>query len=237
MVRSLSGKAVRRTSTVGVLLASIALSTPAAATAYVFDSVGDTYKLTFNGFGGDPVADIPGLTSTLDLVLTGGIGTKTLTFSYVLNNTSTAGGAGSRVAGFAFDLSPDPTSGSSTGAFTNLNLGGTYPDAIGKVEACLANNKGNGCSGSGGATLANPASGTISLNFNANTPSLTLSDFHVRYQSLSGLGKITSAAGNDVTAPVPEPDTWALMLIGFGAVGYAMRRRSTKGQRVRLAYT
>jgi hypothetical protein len=26
-------------------------------------------------------------------------------------------------------------------------------------------------------------------------------------------------------APVPEPSTWAMMLVGFGAVGYSMRRR------------
>ncbi len=26
-------------------------------------------------------------------------------------------------------------------------------------------------------------------------------------------------------APVPEPGTWAMMLLGFGATGYAMRRR------------
>lgn len=27
---------------------------------------------------------------------------------------------------------------------------------------------------------------------------------------------------------VPEPSTWAMMLVGFGAIGFAMRRRSTK---------
>jgi hypothetical protein len=27
------------------------------------------------------------------------------------------------------------------------------------------------------------------------------------------------------TAAVPEPATWAMMMLGFGAVGYAMRRR------------
>jgi hypothetical protein len=214
----------------------VGFAAPAAATDYIFDSVGDQYEVTFNGFGGDPVTEIPGLTSTLDLTLTGGIGTKTLTFAYVLSNTSTAGGPDSRVSGFAFDLDPDPKKGSATGAFSNLNLGGTYPDAIGKVETCLANNKGNGCSGSGGATLSTPAAGALSLVFNSNTPSLTLSDFHVRYQSLSGLGKITSAAGSEVTSPVPEPDTWALMLFGFGAVGFAMRRRKPKVVRVRVAY-
>jgi hypothetical protein len=28
-----------------------------------------------------------------------------------------------------------------------------------------------------------------------------------------------------VTNPVPEPSTWAMMLIGFGAAGYGLRRR------------
>ena len=28
-----------------------------------------------------------------------------------------------------------------------------------------------------------------------------------------------------VTPPIPEPGTWAMMLMGFGAVGFAMRRR------------
>jgi hypothetical protein len=28
-----------------------------------------------------------------------------------------------------------------------------------------------------------------------------------------------------ITSAVPEPSTWAMMLIGFGAVGYSMRRR------------
>ena len=28
-----------------------------------------------------------------------------------------------------------------------------------------------------------------------------------------------------VTAAVPEPGTWAMMLLGFGAIGFSMRRR------------
>lgn len=36
------------------------------------------------------------------------------------------------------------------------------------------------------------------------------------------------AANFSVTAPVPEPATWALMFAGFGMVGFAMRRRNAK---------
>ena len=34
---------------------------------------------------------------------------------------------------------------------------------------------------------------------------------------------------------VPEPSTWAMMLLGFGAVGYGMRRRKVAAGLVRLA--
>jgi hypothetical protein len=37
-----------------------------------------------------------------------------------------------------------------------------------------------------------------------------------------------------LTTAVPEPSTWAMMLIGFGAAGYSMRRRRTTVQ-VRFA--
>jgi hypothetical protein len=48
----------------------------------------------------------------------------------------------------------------------------------------------------------------------------------------SGIG-----IGTEVPA-VPEPSTWALMLLGFGAVGWGLRRRnSADGQpRMRVVY-
>lgn len=42
--------------------------------------------------------------------------------------------------------------------------------------------------------------------------------------SLEKQNSITLAS---VTGPVPEPATWAMMLLGFGAVGYSMRRKRT----------
>jgi hypothetical protein len=35
-------------------------------------------------------------------------------------------------------------------------------------------------------------------------------------------------AAGEITAAVPEPGTWAMMLIGFGAIGFSMRRSRSK---------
>lgn len=40
---------------------------------------------------------------------------------------------------------------------------------------------------------------------------------------------------SDVTGAVPEPATWAMMLVGFGVAGYAMRRRQKVAATVRFA--
>lgn len=38
-----------------------------------------------------------------------------------------------------------------------------------------------------------------------------------------------------IQGPVPEPATWAMMIVGFGAVGYGMRRRAKVRTTVRYA--
>lgn len=59
------------------------------------------------------------------------------------------------------------------------------------------------------------------------------------WQTLSISGTLASAPGGNAYAriggqltltgaEVPEPATWALFILGFGAVGHIMRRRSTK---------
>ena len=35
---------------------------------------------------------------------------------------------------------------------------------------------------------------------------------------------------------IPEPMTWALMILGFAAIGFAMRRRTKEEARVRFAF-
>lgn len=45
----------------------------------------------------------------------------------------------------------------------------------------------------------------------------------VDYIALSG-----EVAGGAITSVVPEPASWGMMLVGFGALGIALRRRATK---------
>lgn len=40
---------------------------------------------------------------------------------------------------------------------------------------------------------------------------------------------------NDLASPLPEPNTWFFLVIGFGAIGYTMRRRATNPSYFRQA--
>lgn len=40
---------------------------------------------------------------------------------------------------------------------------------------------------------------------------------------------------SDTMPGVPEPATWAMMMLGFGVAGYTMRRRSKVGAHIRFA--
>ncbi|UUR07740.1 PEPxxWA-CTERM sorting domain-containing protein [Sphingomonas glaciei] len=44
-----------------------------------------------------------------------------------------------------------------------------------------------------------------------------------------GSSVINFTTSRDVAAAVPEPGTWAMMLLGFGAIGASMRRRRQMG--------
>lgn len=60
--------------------------------------------------------------------------------------------------------------------------------------------------------------------------SLTAGGHNIFFNPLtlsSGVGSTTGTLTATVTA-VPEPATWVLMLMGFGAAGYSMRRRTVK---------
>ncbi|WP_260596772.1 PEPxxWA-CTERM sorting domain-containing protein [Sphingomonas endolithica] len=82
-------------------------------------------------------------------------------------------------------------------------------------------------------TTANPSASVDFRNvlFNgANTLTGTFSDGSVGRVNFSGSTTADPASFSfnsfAATGAVPEPATWAMMIVGMGAVGFAMRRRS-----------
>lgn len=48
------------------------------------------------------------------------------------------------------------------------------------------------------------------------------------YEYTVGGNSLTINVGQSVEGSVPEPATWAMMLLGFAGIGYALRRRTRK---------
>ncbi len=53
--------------------------------------------------------------------------------------------------------------------------------------------------------------------------------------TLSTAGAITRFGTQQVQAAVPEPGTWAMMLLGFGGIGLGLRRRKARELKLRAA--
>lgn len=164
----------------------------------------------------------------------------TYNFDYALTNDSTVT---ARLSGFAFNTSPNPVSGTVSGAFNNVNAG-NYPEGFGSVDICFTDGGGS-CAGggNGGFFQDNTGTGSFSLTFAQVMSSVTLDDFVTRFQSINGVQGGTSGigigalvqgngggGGNPIAAP--EPGTWLMMLGGFGLVGAAARRRTAASRPV-----
>ena len=222
-------------------LAALALATPALADPISFDAsdVGTSFTINYDGFAdGNTIA---GLTGSATFTLTGVTGTA-YTFDYAVTNTS-SGGVGSRISSFSFDTDPDIASATSTGAFDYTQLSSNYPNGIGTVDVCFKGAFSGSCGGNaGGVTTGNTGTGSLTLGFSDPISSLTLDNFFVRYQSITGVDGVTSASGAGTTTtssggtPVPEPSMILLFGIGAAAVAFGRRRGTTTAPRLRPAF-
>lgn len=225
---------VRPLVTAGIV--AVALSASAAANALTFVTGGE-YRVGFDGHvGGLSTAAVSGLSSSLVLKLVS-VTNGWFTFDYSLTNSSSLD---SRITSFGFASIPDVTDGRVvSGAFTNMLVENdtwlpvNYPDYK-AIEMCLTT--GLVCSGGawGGAGDGSTLSGRFQVK--ANGPTLDLDNFAVRYQSINGASngrtfRDASGVGLGVVSPVPEPSVWAMLIIGFGLVGRAIRQ-----QRRRLSW-
>ncbi len=171
---------------------------------------------------------VPGLDAELDLTLNGIVG-KYWTFGYTLKNTSTAPVTSSIVTEFGFDI-PDYWGVTSTGLFNKPGTGSV--PILGPRALCFRTTIYGGCNGSPtlGVGEGGAASGLFTLRLAATQFNVVMSDFFVRYQGINAPRFCLcnqSGVGTGVVSAIPEPSTWAMMIVGIGGLGAAMRRRRT----------
>jgi hypothetical protein len=223
----------------GLLAAlTLAVAAPTAADAMTFLNAGDTGAVTIVGYDKPPVDQfVSSLSADLSFTLLSQTNSnKSWNFSYTADNTSSDLVA--RLVSFATSVDPNfKSSGGVSGA------SGAFTAAKGSglegfdVELCFF--AGSNCNGGGNAGItsgAANATGLFTLNFaSAPTSGVTFSDFIGKSQATQYNNSSLAAkectpgavgcggGGNEV----PEPSTWALMILGFGAAGAALRRRRT----------
>ncbi|MGH7009793.1 MAG: PEPxxWA-CTERM sorting domain-containing protein [Caulobacteraceae bacterium] len=172
----------------------------------------------YNTASGDPINDVNGVTGeiewwshAMDANITQ-TGTGTITLPYANNNMYPPNSGGSNdSSGYEaaifhgtlyVPIAENVTFDLMSDDDAILALGNTVIDQIGGVHPAATNN--------------------VTEMLNAGTYSLNL--FYAdRYQTQAVLD--FGVVGDGVTLGVPEPATWAMLIAGFGMIGFTMRRR------------
>ncbi|MBN8815554.1 MAG: PEPxxWA-CTERM sorting domain-containing protein [Sphingomonas sp.] len=98
-----------------------------------------------------------------------------------------------------------------TATVTGFSTGGNWRDAV--VIYAGSNT---------GSTVLDNAIAPLTTDAGAATPAGVSFDLGA---GSSNAGLTGFSGGSDAVVPVPEPATWAMMLVGFGAVGGMLRSR------------
>jgi hypothetical protein len=220
-------------------LVAVALSAPAsAAVVLAFGGTNPASQTVhFNGLVNG--AEVPGLAGALTLTLSAQSG-NSWTFGWSLENRSGGAVTASRVSIFGFDIDSAFKVAGIAGDFHRAGSGKV--PGFGSADLCFFAGGGGNCAGGGGTGVAmgaSPFAGSFTITTPGILDTLRFDSMFVRYQSISAPG-IDGGSGTGVgfVAPpggiVPEPATWALLIAGFGLVGFMLRRRRGAGPFARV---
>ena len=206
------------------LAGAVFIGIASGASAVTVSSVGDSFDVYFNGIINGNVQ--PGLTGEAHFTLTNivghGNGGENWDFSVILVNTSSSPITDSRISVLGFNTNPnvDTTESSAIGIFNTVGNGNLAQ--VGNIEVCFKDGgSGSNCSGggNGGVQQGTGSQFFTRLNFNSDLSSLTLDNFAIRYQSISGSTLGDSGAGTEVPIPAPA------LLLGSALASLALKRR------------
>ncbi|KKD39502.1 MAG: cistern family PEP-CTERM protein [Limnoraphis robusta] len=240
----------------GVLAAAttvFAATTPAFAYSIANDGsvnlnngdIGDFFEVNFDGNVNQN--DVDGLSGQalfrLDnwgLETIGGTNYTVASFFVRLENTST-NPISSRISRLGFDTNPNIVNSASSvnGEFTRVSSG-RFPSPVGNIEVCLIPGTGNCTGGPGGVQTGETGTFNLKLAFaNTSLTTLNLSNFHVRYQSITGTTFGTSGTGDgkvmasSTDAPEPLTILGTAMALGFGGVFHKEQQKQKLKQQVK----
>jgi hypothetical protein len=216
----------------GVVCGLALFALAGSASAVTVDGAGDTFTIDFGGnIEGD---DVAGLTAQAVFEVES-ISGNTLVLGIRLTNTSSVLWETSRVSAFGFNTGPEISSaalGSDT--YSNVNLGGRFPNGFGGLDLCVINNR-NNCSGgrNGGLSIGEFTDLTLTLNFVGPVSAVELDNFGVRYQSLTSkeLGFSGDSGTGTPSSPIPEPRSMAMFLLGGLLVAALARKQVLTARR------
>jgi hypothetical protein len=187
--------------------------------------VGSSFTVLYDG--NVSTINIPDLTSKAVFTVAS-LTSNTLTLNVDVTMTA-SNGVAARLSGIGFNTAPDITGATSTGLFNLAVVGGSFPNGFGSIDVCFKDGGGPSCQGGGSGGTFTTGSFTVALNFGSPVTSVTLDNFGVRYQSITGVRQGDSGTGQGTIDPriplVPEPATWSLMILAFGVTALATRRR------------